>query len=167
MKDGDDKGISIQYVTEESPLGTIGAASKVGIMEHEYVLIINSDLLTNIDYEDFFIDFVTKDAMLSVVTIPYNVDVPYAVLETKDDHVISFKEKPTYTYYSNGGIYLMKRSCLKLIPRDTFYNATDLMESLILNGEKVASYPMRGYWLDIGKHQDYIKAQEDIKHIKF
>jgi dTDP-glucose pyrophosphorylase len=165
LKDGSLKGASIQYIWEKSPLGTIGAASEAKITEHDYVMVINSDLLTDLNFEDFFLDFIAKNAMLSVVTIPYQVEVPYAVLETKDDHILAFKEKPTYTYYSNGGIYLMKKKCLKLIPKNTFYNATDLMELLIANGEKVASYPMRGYWLDIGKHQDYIKAQEDIKHI--
>lgn len=167
LKDGKDKGVTIRYITEDIPLGTIGAAAKAEITEHEYVMVLNSDLLTNLDYEDFFIDFIAKDAMFSVVTIPYHVEVPYAVLETKDNHILSFKEKPTYTYYSNGGIYLMKKACLKLIPEDAFFNTTDLMELLIANDEKVTSYPLRGYWLDIGKHEDFNKAQEDIKHIHF
>lgn len=167
FKDGTEKGANIRYIKEEMPLGTIGAASKIEIIEHDYVMIINSDLLTNLDYEDFFLDFIAKDAMLSVVAIPYYVEVPYAVLETKDDNILSFKEKPTYTYYSNGGIYLMKKTCIELIPKDTFFNATDLIELLIANGEKVSSYSMRGYWCDIGKHEDFVKAQEDIKHISF
>lgn len=167
LRDGVEKGVDIKYITEDTPLGTIGAASKAEITEHDFVLVINSDVLTNLDYEDFFIDFMAKDAAFSVVTIPYHVEVPYAVLETQDENILSFKEKPTYTYYSNGGIYLMKKACLDFIPKKAFYNATDLMELLITKGEKVTSYPLRGYWLDIGKHDDYNKAQEDIKHIKF
>jgi len=167
LKDGVAKGANIRYIWEDSPLGTIGAASKAESMEHEDVLIINSDLLTNLNYEDFYLDFKAKDVMFSVVTIPYHVEVPYAVLETNNEHIVSFKEKPTYTYYSNGGIYLMKKECLKLIPKGAFFNTTDLMQLLISKGEKVSSYPLRGYWLDIGKHEDYTKAQEDIKHISF
>lgn len=167
LKDGSHKSANIKYLWEDTPLGTIGAAAKAEINENDYVLVMNSDILTNINFEDFFIDFITKDAMLSVVTIPYYVNVPYAVLETENEHIISFKEKPTYTYYSNGGIYLMKKECLKLIPENTFYNTTDLMDMLIAKGEKVSSYPLIGYWLDIGKPEDYLKAQEDIKHIKF
>ena len=148
-------------------MGTIGAASKAEITKHDYVMVINSDLLTNLDYEDFFLDFIAKDAMLSVVAIPYHVEVPYAVIETHNENIVSFKEKPTYTYYSNGGIYLMKKACLDMIPKDTFFNTTDLMDLLIAKGEKVSSYPLRGYWLDIGRHEDYVKAQEDIKHISF
>ena len=167
LKDGSSKGAKIQYIWEKSPMGTIGAASKAKITEHDYVMVINSDLLTNINFEDFFLDFLAKNAMLSVVTIPYQVEIPYAVIETKNENIISFKEKPTYTYYSNGGIYLMKKTCLDLIPRDTLFNTTDLMDLLIANGEKVSSYPMRGYWLDIGRPEDFLQAQEDIKHISF
>lgn len=167
FKDGSQKNISTQYVWEDEPLGTIGAASKVVGFLHDYVLITNSDILTNLDYEDFFLSFLKSEADLSVVTIPYDVKVPYAVMETSNNHVLSFKEKPTYTYYSNGGIYLMKKKVIDLIPKNTFFNATDLMELLIKQDLKVHSYPLRGYWLDIGKPEDFKKAQEDVKHIKF
>lgn len=164
---GDDKNISIHYVWENEPLGTIGAVSRIDNFEHESVLITNSDILTNIDYEHFYLDFIKQDADFSVVTIPYNVAIPYAVLETESGQIRSFKEKPTYTYYSNGGIYLMKKSVLEFLPKDTFFNATDLMEKLINIGKKVVSYPLVGYWLDIGQHEDFKKAQQDILQVKF
>jgi len=165
--DGKEKNIKIEYIWEEEALGTIGAVSKISNFEHDYVLVTNSDLLTNLDYEHFFQDFLQQDADLAVLTIPYKVSVPYAVLETKDGEVKSFKEKPTYTYYSNGGIYLMKKEILNFIPKNTFYNATDLMEEVIKQNLKVISYPLSGYWLDVGKHEDFEKAQLDIKNIKF
>ena len=164
---GNGKNHNIQYVWEQEPLGTIGAVSKIDNFVQNYVLVTNSDILTNIDYEDFFLRFMEEDADFAVVTIPYKVDVPYAVLETTNGHVISFKEKPTYTYYSNGGIYLMKKEICKRIPKDTFYDTTDLMEDLIADGKKVLSYPLSGYWLDIGKPEDFEKAQIDIEKIKF
>jgi len=166
FKDGSEKNSKIRYIWEDFALGTVGAASRAEDIHQDYVLVMNSDILTNLNYEDFFLDFIAKDAALSVVTIPYNVTIPYAVLETDNNFLVAFKEKPTYTYFSNGGIYLMKKRCLGLIPEDTFFNATDLMELLINRGEKVTTYPMVGYWLDIGKHEDYQKAQEDIKYIK-
>ncbi|MEL7001531.1 MAG: nucleotidyltransferase family protein [Bacteroidota bacterium] len=167
FKDGLHKGANIQYVNEDDPLGTIGSISLIEKFRHETVLITNSDLLTNLDYEDFYRTFIESGADFSVVTIPYEVKIPYAVIETSNEHVVSFREKPTYTYFSNGGIYLTKRKILDLIPKKSFYNATDLMERLIKEGMKVHSYPLRGYWLDIGRHEDYEKAQEDIKHLKF
>jgi dTDP-glucose pyrophosphorylase len=166
--DGKDKNIRIKYIHEENPLGTIGAVSKIKNFEHEYILVTNADLLTNIDYEHFFLDFLNQDADFSVVTIPYTVDIPYAVFETNNGHVLNFREKPTYTYYSNGGVYLMKREvAITHIPFGIFYNATDLMENLIKTGKKIISYPLTGYWLDIGRLEDYEKAQKDIKNIFF
>ena len=164
---GKEKNIKIEYVWENEPLGTIGAVSKIENFEHDYILVTNSDLLTNIDYEQFFLEFLNKKADLAVLTIPYQVSIPYAVLETNGGEVKSFKEKPTYTYYSNGGIYLMKKEMLKYIPKNTFFNATDLMEALIKDNLKVISFPFSGYWLDIGKHEDFEKAHIDIHNIKF
>lgn len=165
---GKEKNLSINYVCEDTPLGTIGAISKIDNLKHEDVLVTNSDILTNLDYEQFYLDFKCSNADLSIASIPYNVNIPYAVLEKDEDGTIrGFKEKPTYTYYSNGGIYLMKKSVLSLIPKNTFYNATDLIEKLLSINKKVVSFSFEGYWLDVGKHDDYKKAQIDINKIKF
>jgi len=165
--DGSLKNIQINYIKENRPLGTLGAVSLVDKFKHDYILITNSDLLTNIDYEHFFLDFISQDADMAVVTIPYQVNIPYAVLETEDGNVLGFKEKPTYTYYSNGGIYLLKKSFIEMVPKDDFYNATDLMNELIRQKKKVYSYPLMGYWLDIGTPTDLDKAQNDVTKIKF
>lgn len=162
---GESRGVNMHYVWENEPLGTIGAVGNIDNFEHEVILLTNSDILTTLDYEDFYLDFLETNADMSVVTIPYQVDVPYAVMETDNNLVKSFIEKPTYTYYSNGGIYLIKRDVLKKIPKNTLFNATDLMEQLLVDGGKLVSYPMRQYWLDIGRHDDLKKAQEDIKHL--
>lgn len=164
---GIEKNIKIEYVWETEPLGTIGAVSQIKNFEHDYILVTNSDLLTNIDYEQFFLEFISQDADLAVLTIPYQVSIPYAVLETKNGEVKSLKEKPTYTYYSNGGIYLMKKEMLRFIPKNTFFDAPDLMQELIKNDLKVISFPFSGYWLDVGKHEDFEKAHIDIHNIKF
>jgi dTDP-glucose pyrophosphorylase len=165
--DGSSDNVKINYIHEDIPLGTIGAVSKISNFEHEYVLVMNSDLLTNLDYEQFFLDFIDSKADFSVATIPYNVNVPYAIIETTDKAIKSFKEKPTYTYFANAGIYLMKKAIIKEIPLNQLYNATDLLDCLIKNNFNVRSFPLRGYWLDIGKHDDFKKAQEDINYIKF
>jgi dTDP-glucose pyrophosphorylase len=164
---GKQKNINIEYVWENESLGTIGAVGRIENFKHDYVLVTNSDLLTNIDYEHFFLEFIKQNADLAVLTIPYQVAIPYAVLETEKGEVKSFKEKPTYTYFSNGGIYLMKKEITNLIPFNKFYNATDLMEEMIRQNKKIISYPFSGYWLDIGKHEDFEKAQTDIDNIKF
>lgn len=166
--DGKNKKINIQYVREEKPLGTIGSILLVNEFKHDDIIVMNSDLLTNIDFKDFYKFFKAADADMAVAATSYHVDVPYAVLEADEkNRVISLKEKPKYTYYSNAGIYILKKSLLKMIPKDQFYDITDLMERVLAMNLKLVTYPINGYWLDIGKHEDYKKAQEDIKHIKF
>jgi len=164
---GKERNVNIQYIWEDKPLGTIGGVSKINNFMHDYVLVTNADLITNLDYEHFFLDFLNQEVDLAVVTIPYQVNVPYAVLETSNGHVMSFKEKPTYTFYSNGGIYLIKKEVLSFIPKNTTFNATDLMEILIKKGLKVASYPLQGYWLDIGRPEDFEKAKRDFEQNRF
>jgi dTDP-glucose pyrophosphorylase len=163
---GDDKGIDITYIRENLPMGTIGSVSMIEEFTHRHVLITNSDLLTTIDYEDFYRRFIDEDADMAVASAPYNVDLPYAILETRGSNIISFREKPTYTYYSNAGIYLVKRELLSHIPVERSFNTTDFMQVLLGLGKKIIYYPILGYWLDIGRHEDYIKANEDIAHLK-
>jgi dTDP-glucose pyrophosphorylase len=167
--DGREKNINIKYIEETgSPLGTIGSARLIDHFDHDTILVMNSDLLTNIDFEDYYLEFIKSGADMAVATIPYIVKVPYAVLETDQQVITGFNEKPTYTYFSNAGIYLLKKEIIQtIIPRDIFYNATDLMDTLIKTGKKVITYPLFCYWLDIGKPEDYQKAQEDIRHIRF
>jgi len=168
LGDGSAKGISIKYITEEVPLGTIGALSLIENIKYDDILVMNSDLLTNIDLEDFFEYFQNHAAEMAVASIPYVVNVPYAVLETNHHKVKSFIEKPTYTYYSNGGIYFLKFSLKNALKNNEFFDATDLMNFVIAkNQNSLVHYPLLCYWLDIGKHQDYIKAQDDIKHLNF
>ena len=164
VKDG---GINFNFVEEKSPLGTIGALGSIDDFNNDYILLTNSDLLTNMNYEEFFLDFISRDADMSVVSIPYEVNIPYAVINSKKNKVVTFLEKPKYTYYSNAGIYLIKKSILSRIPKNKFFNSTDLMDVLIKEGKDLISYPISDYWLDIGKPNDFEKAQNDIKYINF
>lgn len=167
FKDGAHKGIEINYLCESEPLGTIGALSLLEDLRHDTVLLMNSDLLTNIDFGNLYDEFVESEADLAVASIPYHVDLPYAVMELENDSILSLQEKPRYTYFANAGIYLMKKELLEYIPKAAFYNSTDLIERAIAEKNKVINFPILGYWLDIGRMSDYTKAQEDIDHIIF
>jgi len=167
FKDGDSKGIRMDYVKEDKPLGTIGSILLVDNFEHDDIIVMNSDLLTNIDFADFYKTYKASKADMAVAATSYHVDVPYAVLETgEENRVKSLKEKPRYTYYSNAGIYIINKRLLSMIPNGEFFDITDLMEKAIEMDYQIITYPINGYWLDIGKHEDYKKAQEDIKHLK-
>jgi dTDP-glucose pyrophosphorylase len=165
--DGSSKGIKIEYIEETEITGTLGSATYIENYTTEQILVMNSDLLTNIDFEDLFIQHSKLASEMTVATVPYKVSIPYGIVETKNQMVQSIIEKPTYTYYSNAGIYIINSTCLKEIPQKKFYNATDLIEKLIEEKRKVSNYPILSYWLDIGKPIDFEKAQEDVKHIDF
>ncbi len=164
---GQDKSISIEYTKEIEPLGTIGAMRLIKKFQHDTILLMNADILTTIDLEDFYKHFEETDSMMSVASIPYTINIPYGVLDIESSRVLALREKPTFTYSSNAGIYLFKREVLKYIPPSGIFNATDLMETLIAKNMKVSHYSLLSYWLDIGKPEDFKKAQEDIKHLKF
>lgn len=166
--DGNGKNARISYVKENKPLGTIGSILLVDQFDHDDILVMNSDLLTNIDFADFYSTFKEAGADMAVAATSYHVDVPYAVLEVDGKNLAtSLKEKPRYTYYSNAGIYFLRKSLLDMIPRNQFFDITDLMEAVLAANKKLITYPITGYWLDIGKPEDFKKAQDDIKHLKF
>ncbi len=158
-------GVQIQTVREPNFLGTIGSIKFVPLFYNDAILVMNSDLFTNIDYEDFYLHFQQHDAEMSVAAIPYNVSIPYGILDLDGRNIHGLLEKPKYTYYANAGIYLIKRSTLDEIPDDTFFNATDLVEKLIAEGKTVIRYPLNGTWIDIGNPQEYQKANDLVKHL--
>ena len=157
--------IQVQTVREPKYLGTIGSIRFVKEFFNETVLVMNSDLFTNINYEDFYLHFKEHDAEMSVAAVPYTVSVPYGIFDLDGREIQGLIEKPTYNYYANAGIYLIKRSALDEIPEDTFFNATDLIEKLIAEKKKVIRFPLNGTWIDIGNPQEYQKANELVKHL--
>jgi len=158
-------GVQVQTVREPRFLGTIGSIRFVQEFYNDTVLVMNSDVFTNIDYEDFFLHFQQHDAEMSVAAIPYNVAIPYGIFDLDGRNIKGLIEKPKYNYYANAGIYLIKKRALDEIPVDTMFHATDLVEKLISEGKKVIRYPLNGTWIDIGNPQEYQKAKDLVKHM--
>ena len=158
-------GVKVETVREPNFLGTIGSIQFVNEFHNDTVLVMNSDLFTNIDYEDFFLHFKEHDADMSVAAIPYNVNIPFGIFELEGRNIKGIKEKPSYHYYANAGIYLIKKDILKHIPQNEFFNATDLIEELVKQQMKVIRFPITGYWIDIGQHSELEKANELVKHL--
>lgn len=158
--------VQVKTVREPKFLGTIGSIKYVQDFYNDTVLLMNSDLFTNIDYEDFFLHFKEHDADMSIAAVPYTISVPYGIFELDGREVRGVLEKPTYNYYANAGIYLIKSELLEFIPEGKFFNATDFMDMLIKKDYKVIRFPLNGTWIDIGNPQEYQKAKELVKHIK-
>lgn len=163
--DGSSKGISIEYIWEEKALGTAGALSLVEKFNSSHVLLMNSDLFTNVDFEDLYLTLINTEAEMVVSSKEYKVDVPYAVFQTDGERVKDFMEKPSFIYQSNAGIYILKTSLINEIPKNEFYDITDLMEKIVKEKRKLIYNPILGFWIDIGKPVDYDYAQNFIKHI--
>lgn len=158
-------GVHVDCVRESDFFGTIGAAKLVKIFKNGTILIMNSDLFTNIDYENFYLHFIQHNADMSVAVFPYSVSVPYGIFNLNGRKITGIAEKPTYNYYANAGIYLIKKEILDEIPDNAYFDATDLIEKLINEKKKVIRFPITGYWIDIGKPEDYSKAQDIVKHL--
>lgn len=158
--------VQVRCVREPKFLGTMGSIKFIPDWHNDTILVMNSDLFTNIDLEDFYLHFKKHDADMSVAAVPYNVTVPYGIFEIENTREIKgIKEKPNFHYYANAGIYLIRREVLDRIPDGKFFNATDLMEQLIEQQRRVIRYPLSGYWIDIGKPDDFHKVQELAQHI--
>ncbi len=160
------EGVQVQTVSEPQFLGTIGAVQGVPEVHNDVVLVMNSDLFTDIDYEDFYLHFRQHNADMSVAAVPYTVSVPYGIMDLDNEQIRGLIEKPRYNYYANAGIYLIKRSMLERIPSEKRYDATNLINDLVAEGRCVVRYPLNGTWIDIGNPQEYAKAQDIASRTK-
>ena len=159
-------GVRVRCVREDKPLGTIGSASLVDLPEEGDTIVMNSDLLTSISFENLYMRHVSEKADITIAAVPYNVSVPYAILATDGERVVSLEEKPSYSYYANAGIYLFSNRLLRSLDPDTRTDATDLIESAISQGLKVTYYPINGTWIDIGSPADFAHACELMAHLR-
>lgn len=158
-------GINVATQREQSPRGTIGAlADALPAMTNDTILVMNSDLLTDIALDEMYMLHVQEDADITIAAIPYTVSVPYAILSTDGSRVTSLQEKPTYSLYANGGIYMVSRRAAEMVPSDRRYDATDLIEDAIARGLKVVYFPINGTWIDVGTPADFRHAADIMKY---
>ena len=158
-------GVTVGCVRESDFLGTVGSLRQVRDIPGDTVLVMNSDLFTNIDFEDFYLHFKKYAADLSVAAVPYNVSIPYGILDLDGREVKGIVEKPVFNYYAGAGIYLMKREVIGEIPEGQPFHATDLIQKLVAAGRKVIRYPLNGTWIDIGSLKEYQKACDLVRHL--
>lgn len=158
--------VQVQCVREPKFLGTMGAVRLVKEFYNNVVLVMNSDLFTDIDLEDMYLHFMEHKADMSIAAVPYTVSIPLGICDLDGRNVKGIIEKPTYNYYANAGIYMLRREVINMTPKNEFYNATDLIDALVKNGNKVIRYPLKGTWIDIGSMSEYQKARDLVKHMK-
>jgi NDP-sugar pyrophosphorylase family protein len=163
--DGQEFGVDIKYLVEEEPLGTAGALGLMG-NPGQGILVLNGDVLTEVDFRKM-IDFHHENsAVLTMAVHPYRVQVPYGVVESNGHHVLGMREKPQLSFSVNAGIYVLSPQAHARIEPGERMMMSQLIEALLCDNEKVIAFPFEEYWLDIGQHDQYQKAQSDISDLK-
>jgi NDP-sugar pyrophosphorylase family protein len=159
---GDGFGVKINYVHEETPLGTAGALGLLGKVDGP-LLVINGDILTQVDFRVMLNYHQKHKACLTVGVRRYEIQVPYGVVECTGARVDKVSEKPQMPFLVNAGVYLIEPTALQFIPPGRNFDMPDLIQRLITENLIVVSFPILEYWLDIGRPGDYETAQEDVR----
>lgn len=157
-------GVSVRCVREDLPLGTIGAVTLVGVPAAGDTIIMNSDLLTTISFEEMYLRHVERRADITIAVVPYQVTVPYAILTLDGEDVTGIEEKPSYSHYANAGIYIFSNRILRTIRPGIRTDAPDVIAETIAAGGRVAYYPIKGTWIDVGSPTDFRQAAELMRH---
>ena len=164
--DGGKLGMTINYSIEDKPLGTAGPLSLIKSLDDHFI-VMNGDILTDIDFSDLYRHHRECGALATIATYQRTVQIDFGVLETDEENFVrEYIEKPTMGYQVSMGIYVFDPIVLQYIKPDTYFDFPDLVELLISKGKKVATYPFTGYWLDIGRPDDYEKAIEEFENHK-
>jgi NDP-sugar pyrophosphorylase family protein len=160
--DGGRLGVRIRYVREEVPLGTAGALARLPDSLTEPFFLINGDILTKCDFLAM-LDFHRRHrAALTVGTVPHTIELPYGVLRMEGERLDRIEEKPRLDFTINAGVYVVDPSALPVIPRDRAFDAPELIPLLRRTGGAVVAFPIREYWLDVGQHSDFHRANQDV-----
>lgn len=160
---GDNFDVEITYVHEETPLGTGGALSLLpDDLPKEPLIMINGDILTNVDFSKV-LDFHVKKASDATMCVrDYEVKIPFGVIEGEGHQITGMVEKPTYRYFVNAGIYVISHNIINSLPKNQHLDMPSLFEIKQKEGLKTLKFPIHEYWLDVGRHDDFQKAQVDI-----
>ncbi len=161
FKDGAQLGVRLHYVRESEPLGTAGALNLLRDQLQAPFLMMNGDLVTRLDFRAFHAFHMAQRAAMTVGVKAYEVPIPYGVVESTNDVVVALREKPTLSVNINAGIYAVSPEVLTLLPSSGRYDATQLIQAAMDAGLRVCSYLINEYWMDIGRFEDYYKANED------
>jgi NDP-sugar pyrophosphorylase family protein len=163
LKDGHHLGVNLHYVREPQPMGTAGSLNLMRDHLTQPFLMMNGDLVTHLDFRKLHAFHMERNAAITVCAKEYDVQIPYGVVEDHDGVVTQLREKPTHRMYINAGIYVISPSALDLLPASGRFDATQLIQAAVDDERTVGSYHITDYWMDIGRIEDYERANEDAR----
>ncbi|MCZ8531819.1 nucleotidyltransferase family protein [Psychrobacillus psychrodurans] len=163
FQDGAAFGVSISYIEEDKRMGTAGALSLLKEKPNNPIFVMNGDLLTQVNFEQLLHFHEDTDAIATMCVREYEYQIPYGVIETDGQQLVSIKEKPVQRSFVNAGIYVLSPEVFDYIPNGEFYDMPDLFKQLMDKQNNVSAFPVREYWLDIGHMSDFERANSDYK----
>jgi NDP-sugar pyrophosphorylase family protein len=166
FNDGNKYDVKIKYSREDKPLGTAGGLGLIKKELNETVLMMNGDVLTSLNYSDLM-DYHNRNGAIATIALnKRKVDIDFGVVELDNDNsIVGYNEKPKIKYLVSMGVYIFEPEVLEYIGPNEFLDFPDLVKKLISNGEIVRGYVYDGYWLDIGRPDDYERANREIDKI--
>jgi len=170
LGDGDVYGVRIRYHHEHKALGTAGPLSHIDGLDNSF-LMMNGDVLTDLDYAEFLAAHRDSGNVMTIATHERGVATDYGILHTdgvrgRTQAVVGYEEKPTFRFRVSMGVYALEPRAIAHVPADDSFDVPDLALALLAAGEPVGSYEYDGYWLDIGRHDDYEAAQAEFDEIR-
>lgn len=163
--DGSAFSVSIEYIHEQERMGTAGALSLLRFLPNEPFFVMNGDLLTKVNFEHLLDYHCTQNATATMCVREYDFQVPYGVVNVDGSQIISMQEKPVHKFFVNAGIYMLSPEILTMIPKNKFFDMPTLFEALIKEKKKTISFPIHEYWLDIGRMNDYERANSEYNEV--
>ncbi len=159
FRDGNGLGVRILYHQENRFSGTAGPVKQVEhMLDGEPFITMNGDLLTDLNFTKMYQTHLDQSSELTIATAGHTVTLPYGVIDTQDDKIVSIREKPTLEFLINAGIYILSPSTLGSIPEDGTYDMPDLIQTLVDQKRKVGTYFIDGEWQDLGTMESYEKV---------
>ncbi len=163
--DGSDWGVDISYVHEEKRLGTAGPLSLLPERPDETMIVMNGDLLTKLNYAHLLDFHREHDVAATMCVREHETQVPYGVIETDDQYMEGIEEKPTERYFVNAGIYVLEPETLDYVPENEFFDMPDLFEQIIEEGGEATVFPVREYWQDVGRREDFQRVNGEYEEV--
>jgi len=159
--DGSSFGVNIEYILEDKRMGTAGALSLLKEKLTDPFFVMNGDLLTNVNFDHLCDYHIENHSKATMCVREYDFQVPFGVVNLKGHNIASIEEKPVHNFFVSAGIYMLNPGCIDMIPNDEFYDMPTLFEKMIAQEDNVISFPLREYWLDIGRIEEYKKANNE------
>ena len=159
-------GVNIEYSIEDIPLGTVAPIKLIKKLPENFI-VMNGDLLTDLNFKEFYDNHLENKALMTIATYKRVSKIDFGVIDIDESNnvVKGFKEKPEYKLDVSMGVYIMNRKVLENIPLNKKFGFDDLVLGMLKKGQRIKVYPYTGYWLDIGRPDDYEKANKDIEKI--